>query len=235
LQAIDDALTVFHIHYGKLSLKIYSKGEVHNAADTPWRRQLSECKAFKKRSRTSRIQATVFGKHLVEACFIADETWEQMPAPSVVGNTRVGGVDFNRVRMRLAIQAVLALSTSPKGFTAGELAGEVRRWGGSPGNAYSTRQAAYDIRKLRGKQMIEKRPHSHRYQAVPDGLRANGRRGALNGTRSPDRCWQPKAVPGEAVHPDAELRSTSVTPRSSVRCVACSRNSASQHEIGQTF
>jgi hypothetical protein len=64
------------------------------------------------------------------------------------------------------------LSTSPKGFTAGELATEVHRLGGSPGNAYGTRQAAYDIRKLRGKQMVEKRPHSHRYQAVPDGLRA---------------------------------------------------------------
>ena len=49
---------------------------------------------------------------------------------------------------------------------------QVRRLGRSPGNGYSTRQAAYDIRKLRGKQMIEKRPYSHRYQAVPDGLRA---------------------------------------------------------------
>jgi len=79
---------------------------------------------------------------------------------------------LDQAGIRYCRQKILALSTSPKGFTAGELAGEVRRLGGSPGNAYSTRQAAYDIRKLRRKQMVEKRPHSHRYRSVPDGLPA---------------------------------------------------------------
>jgi hypothetical protein len=172
-------LTVFHIHYGKLSLKIYSKGEcvlrievmVHNAAEAPFRRQLND---FPKTVAWMRevLERFLNTLHWVEACFIADESWEQLPEPSVVGHTRVGGVDCNRSRMRLAIQAVLALSTSPKGFTASEVAKEARRLGGLPEHDYSPRPAAYDIRKLRGKQAVQKQPHSHRYEALPEGLRA---------------------------------------------------------------
>ncbi len=170
-------LTVFHIHYGKLSLKIYSKGEcvlrievmVHNAKDAPFRRWLAD---FPKtvvwmKEVLERFLNTL---HCVAACFIADETLERLSEPSVVGKTRVGGVDFNRPRIRRAIQAVLALSTSPNGFTAGEVAAKARQLGGLPD--YTTRQAAYDVKKLRGKQIVQKRPRSRRYEALPDGLRA---------------------------------------------------------------
>lgn len=172
-------LTVFHIYYGKLSLKIYSKGEcvlrievmVHNAAEVPFRRWLVD---FPKTVAWMRevLERFLNTLHCVETCFIADETLERLPEPSVVGNTRVGGVDFNRPRMRLAIQAILALSTSPKGFTATEVANQVRTMGGLLNSGYGTRQAAYDIKKLRGKQMLEKYPRSRRYQALPEGLRA---------------------------------------------------------------
>jgi len=40
-----------------------------------------------------------------------------------------------------------------------------------PESAYGTRQAAYDIKKLRGKPMVQKRPRSRRYEALPEGLR----------------------------------------------------------------
>ena len=172
-------LTVFHIHYGKLSLKIYSKGEcvlrievmVHNAKDAPFRRWLND---FPKTVAWMRevLERFLNTLHYVEACFIADETLERLPEPAMVGQTRVGGVDFNRPRIRLAIQAILALSASPKGFTVGEVASQVRTLGGLPESAYGTRQAAYDIKKLRGKQMVQKRPRSRRYQAMPDGLRS---------------------------------------------------------------
>jgi N-acetylated-alpha-linked acidic dipeptidase len=44
------------------------------------------------------------------------------------------------------------------------------------------------------------------------------------GTRSSDLCWQPKAVPGEAVHPNIEPPSTSDTPRCNVKCAASERD-----------
>jgi len=172
-------LTVLHIHYGKLSLKIYSKGEdvlrievmVHNTKDVPFRRGLVD---FPKivvwmRGVLERCMNTL---QCVDACFIGDEMLERLPEASVVGKTRVGGVDFNRLRMRRAIQAVVALSTSPKGFTAGEIADKVRSLGGLPESAYGPRQAAYDMKKLRGKQMVQRKSRSRRYEALPDGLRA---------------------------------------------------------------
>ena len=70
-----------------------------------------------------------FEKHLgaLPRCFIAEETLEQLPAPTRVGKTKAGGIDFNRARMRWVAQAVLALSPSPRGFTASQLAEQVRR------------------------------------------------------------------------------------------------------------
>jgi hypothetical protein len=172
-------LTVFHVHYGKLSLKIYSKGErvlrievmVHNASETPYRRKLEN---FPK---TVLWMKEVIGRflnalHCIDACFIGDETLEKLPEPSVVGKTRVGGVDLNRPRMRLAMRAIVALSTSPAGFTAGDIANRARALGGLPDGAYRPRQAAYDLKKLRGKQLVERKGNSRRYEALPDGLRA---------------------------------------------------------------
>lgn len=170
-------VTVFHIHYGKLSLKLYSKGEsvlrievmIHNTAELPWRRSIAEFPKLVSWMKEVR-QRFLNTLYCLDRCFIPDEVWEKLPEPAQVGGTRVGGVDLNRSRMRLVVQGVLALCTSPRGFTAGDLAETVRRSAGAAFQ-YSVRQAAYDIRKLRGKQILEKPPLSNRYQAVPDGLR----------------------------------------------------------------
>ena len=51
---------------------------------------------------------------------------EQLPAPSRVGKTKVGGNDLNKARLRWVIEAVIALSD---GFTASELANQVQALG----------------------------------------------------------------------------------------------------------
>ena len=50
-------------------------------------------------------------------------------------------------------EAVLAL---PTGFTASELAQKVRAMSGEAESAYGPRRAAYDLKKLRGKQMVRR-------------------------------------------------------------------------------
>jgi len=64
----------------------------------------------------------------IDACFISDETLliEQLPVPSQVGKTTVGEIDFNKPRMRRVAPAVLALAPAPGGFTASQLARQVR-------------------------------------------------------------------------------------------------------------
>jgi len=68
---------------------------------------------------------------------------------------------------------VLALSSSPTGFTASDLAEKVRAMSGEPASEYGgARRAAYDIKKLRGNDMVRKIGASCRYEPLHQGLRA---------------------------------------------------------------
>ena len=54
---------------------------------------------------------------------------EQLLTPSQVGKAKVGGLDLNKARMRWVIEAVITLSPFADGFTASQLANEVRALG----------------------------------------------------------------------------------------------------------
>jgi len=84
----------------------------------------------------------------------------------------VGGIDFNKARMRWVAQAVLTLSPSPGGFTASQLAEQVQRLSQQSESQYGPRRAAYDLKKLRGKQIVDRIGKTARYQPIPQGLRA---------------------------------------------------------------
>ena len=94
-----------------------------------------------------------------------------MPLPSQLGRTRVGGVDLNKARLRTAVSAVLALAPAPKGFTVAQLAAKVQAMSGQAEHAYSTRQAAYDLKNLRAKGLVTSPPGCRRYHTPPDGAR----------------------------------------------------------------
>ena len=68
--------------------------------------------------------------------FIADDTLEQLPEPGLVGQTKVGGIDCNKLRIRTGMHAVVALSTAPQGFTASDLAAKVRTFNGPSTQPY---------------------------------------------------------------------------------------------------
>src|SRR5262249_2143203 len=89
-----------------------------------------------------------------------------------VGKTKVGGIDLNKARMRWVIEAAVALSPSPGGFTASELASRVRWLGKQNESEYGPRRAAYDLKKLRGKKIVRRIGQTRRYEAIPKGLRA---------------------------------------------------------------
>jgi hypothetical protein len=87
---------------------------------------------------------------------------------SQVGKITVGGIDLNKTRMRTVVEAVIALSPSPNGFTASDIAARVRER--CP--PYGPRHAAYDLKKLRGKQIVRRIGHTRRYEPLASGLRA---------------------------------------------------------------
>jgi hypothetical protein len=101
--------------------------------------------------------------------FLPDGTLDQLPLPSRPGTTRTGGIDLNKPRIRAALAAALALAAAPHGFTVAEHAAKVRGMTGQAG--YTIRQAAYDLRKLRGKNLITKPGRSRRYHVPPQAAR----------------------------------------------------------------
>ena len=68
----------------------------------------------------------------VDTGFLPDGTLDALPLPSRIGRTRVGGIDLNKLRIRAALAAVLALAAAPGGFTVADLAANCRRWAARP-------------------------------------------------------------------------------------------------------
>src|ERR671911_996343 len=156
-------LTWFKVHFGLLTLKAYTKGEhvlrveatVHNTRDLGCGRVLEKFPEIIGRlaGMAERFCTTL---DCVDAGFITDQTLDELPRPSQLGRTKLGGVDLNKPRMRAALAAVLALAAAPRGFTVADLTAKVQAMTGQTQTGYTTRQAAYDLRKLRGKHLIVK-------------------------------------------------------------------------------
>ena len=171
-------LTLFKVHFGLLTLKGYTKGEhvlrfeaiVHNTRALHTGRVLQKFPAIvaKLAGMVDRFTSML---DCVDVAFLPDGILDQLPTPSQIGATRVGGIDVNRPRMRNALTAVLALAVAPDGFTVTDLATKVRSLTGATETDYTVRQAAYDLRKLRGKHLIVKPGRARRYQVPGQGAR----------------------------------------------------------------
>jgi hypothetical protein len=96
---------------------------------------------------------------------------EHLPVSSQVGKTIVGGIDLNKARIRHVIEALIALSPLPNGFIASDVAARVLAFSKQCPCQYGPRHAAYDLKKLRGKQIVRRIGHTRRYEPLPTGLR----------------------------------------------------------------
>ena len=142
-----------------MTLKAYTKGErvlrfeaiVHNTKELGCGRLLHRFPQIIVRLRQI-LEQFLDNLQCMDASFISDETLDQLPTPSHVGKTRVG-----------VLSATLTLACSPDGFTAGQLADRVRSTSAILPLNYDARRAAYDLKKLRAKELVSKFPHSRRY------------------------------------------------------------------------
>ncbi len=171
-------LTLFKVHFGRLTLKGYTKGEhvlrfeavVHNTKQLGCGRAIERFPQIVTRlaGMTERFCTTL---DCVTTGYLPDGTLDALPLPSRIGQTRVGGIDLNKPRIRAALAAVLALSAAPDGFTVADHAAKVQQMTGLTQTGYTIRQAAYDLRKLRGKDLVIKPGRSRRYQVPPPAAR----------------------------------------------------------------
>jgi hypothetical protein len=169
-------VTTFKVHFGSLTLKAYTKGEricrfeaiVHNTRALNCGRILERFTEIVTRLHAilDRFCDTC---DCVDAAFIADDTLDQLPQPARLGATRFAGIDLGKPRIRDALAAVLALAAAPDGFTVAQFTTKVHTMTGH--SDYTTRQAAYDLRKLRAKNLITKPGPARRYHAPPQAIR----------------------------------------------------------------
>lgn len=171
-------LTVFKLHFGKLTVKLYSKGEhglrseaiAHNTKALHCGRSLP-----KFPQGVAQLQHILLRfldvLDCVDGAMIEDGTFDHLSQPGQVGSKPVAGIDLSKPRLRAVLKAVIALAASPYGFTVSNLAAKVRDFLGLDPQSYKPRHAAYDLKKLRGKQWVVPIGKSRSYQVAPDGLR----------------------------------------------------------------
>jgi hypothetical protein len=155
----------------------------------------------------------------VDVTFLPDGILDELPVPSQIGATRVGGIDLNKPRIRQALAAVLALSAAPGGFTVADLAAKVRAMTGQAD--YTIRQAAYDLRKLRDKRLVDK-PAAHADTTSPHLPPAPSRPCSPSATRSSPPsspasvapAWDAKPAWWTAVDRDYETSASACRPSS---------------------
>jgi len=169
-------LTLFKVHFGLLTLKGYTKGErvprfeaiVHNTKTLKTGRGLENFPAIVTRlaGMAGRFCAML---DRVDTGFLPDGTLDELALPSQIGAVRTGGIDLNKPRSRAVLAAALALAIAPGGFTVAGFAAKVRKMTGQ--NGYTIRNAAYDLRKLRGKHLADKPGRTRRYFISPGAAR----------------------------------------------------------------
>jgi DNA-binding transcriptional ArsR family regulator len=171
-------LTVFKVHFGPLTLKLYDKGArvlrieaiVHNIKGLRCGRTVEKLPIM-----LVELQRMVIDfLNVVQAAhrsYLPDGVLDELLEPSQRGQRRLAGVDLQKPRMRNIGEAVLALAPKPGGFTVAELAAKVREL--LPANEfdYTPRHASYDLSKLRGKALVERIDNTRRYRTPPAGIR----------------------------------------------------------------
>lgn len=171
-------LTVFKLHFGKLTLKLYDKGDrvlrveviVNNIEELRCGKRLEKLPGMLARLQTMIVEflGVVQAAHL---SFLDGAQLDELATPTVRGQKRVAGVDLQKPRMRAVAEAVVAVAASPDGFTAEQLAARVRGQQRRALVNYQARKAAYDLRKLRGKSLVERIGQTRRYRVKRPGIR----------------------------------------------------------------
>src|SRR6202140_540062 len=160
-------------------LTILTKGErglrieavAHNTRELNCGRSLEKFPELVRRLK-SMLERFADALSCIDQCFIADEFLEQLPTASQVGKTTVGGIELNKARMRAVLEALIALSASPNGFTASQVAARVAPPIKQTPPQSAPPPAAYDLKNPRGKDTTRRPAPPRRYEPVQTGLKA---------------------------------------------------------------
>lgn len=147
-------LTVFKVHFRRLTLKMYDKGGrvlrieaiAHNIQDLRCGKGLEKLSIMLAKLQRMVIDFlnVLCAAHL---SFLDSGVLDTPPQPTQRGTRRLAGVDLQKPGMRAVSEAVLALAPKPDGFTSQELAEKTRGLMGAAPQTYTPRHAFYDLNK----------------------------------------------------------------------------------------
>lgn len=95
-------------------------------------------------------------------------TFLKVTRPSIDEGHYTPGLRFGEPRVMALLAALAGFSHVIAGFSNAQLTSRVAALLNTP---YTTKQTTYDLRRLRRKGLITRRPHTHRYDLTEDGCR----------------------------------------------------------------
>lgn len=174
VQTPDYNLTVFKIHVGKLTLKLYDKGErtlraevvVHNTKELGCKRSLEYFEAMVVKL-NELMGSFINNITYAHAATIDDGTMENLSKPVQTGRTRLAGITLTNSRNVALMECVLVLMLYPKGFSCTDLKEMMHK---KRFKNYSVNNARYDLRKLKGKAFVQKIKGKQTYKPTKQGI-----------------------------------------------------------------
>jgi hypothetical protein len=120
-------------------------------------------------------------------CSIGEDAFDRVVRPAEIDGQRASALRFGDPRVQALFAVLVVFSLQLRGFTNSEMRVLLAQMLGFDPANYSAGKLTYDLRRLRLHGIIERIPHSHRYQLTPDGLRI-----ALFFSRTYARLLRPK-------------------------------------------
>ena len=227
-------LTIFKVRFGLLTLKGYTKGErvlrfeaiVHHTKQLGCGRTLDKFGQITTRL-TAMVDRFMSMLDCVDVGFLPEGILDQLPVPSQVAGTRIGGIDMNIPRVRAALAAALSLAVAPAGFTVAQFTAQVRAMTGQTPDGYSTRQDAYEPAQAARHTAVTRNPAAPAATTCPATPRASSPRYSPSATRSSPPSSAESGHHDAGGHPSTGPRSTATTKPPAATCRPCSTTSAS--------
>ncbi|MHB8219453.1 MAG: hypothetical protein ACYDHU_03915 [Acidimicrobiales bacterium] len=103
-------------------------------------------------------------------CHIGEQAFAQVCAPVVVEGQRGPALRFGDPRVQALLSVLVVFRLLPDGFSNRDLRGLLAPLLGLDPSHMTAGRMTYDLRRLRLHQIIERVPHTNRYQVTPFGL-----------------------------------------------------------------
>jgi hypothetical protein len=120
-------------------------------------------------------------------CSIGENAFDRVVRPIEIDGQRASALPFGDRRVQALFAVLVVFSLQLRGFNNREMRTLLAQLLGLDPANYSIGRMTYDLRRLRLHGIIERIPHSHRYQLTPAGLRI-----ALFFSRTYARLLRPK-------------------------------------------